>query len=145
MAKTINLKFDGMGKDELRSACKAAGITGYGKLSNLQMRDALKAAYAEPAAQDVVSETAPSPKPAKVAKQPKAPAELKDQQNGIARPGAGTACRKVWNALDVLHVEGNATAANVLKELPDINPATARTQYQRWRQFNGVQRAPLAA
>lgn len=42
--KTVS--FNEMGKDELRSACKAAGIKGYGKLSNLQMREALENAYA---------------------------------------------------------------------------------------------------
>ncbi len=105
----------------------------------------------KPVKQAVVS-TAPAAEPtaaptveSKPAKAPKAPAAPKDQQNGVTRPGAGTACRKVWNALDVLHVEGNATAANAMQKLPDINPATVRTQTQRWRQFNGIQRAPQAA
>lgn len=60
-------KFDSMGKEDLRAACRQAGIS-YGKLNNDGMRAALKAKYEapveetktdEPAAEAVVTEEAP--------------------------------------------------------------------------------------
>jgi len=37
--------FDAMGKEELRAACKAERVKGWGKMNNTQMRDALTALY----------------------------------------------------------------------------------------------------
>jgi len=143
MAKTINLNFDSMGKDELRSACKAAGVTGYGKLSNLQMRDALKAAYAEPqvAPQDVVSEaTAAEPAPAKPTKSPKPAAPARNSRNGVTQPAEGTSCRAVWDAIDTLIKQGKKITLEAVRELAGdkMADATIRTQRQRHKAFHGL-------
>lgn len=42
-------QMDKMGKEELRAACKAAGIKGYGKWNNTQMREALETLFANQA------------------------------------------------------------------------------------------------
>jgi hypothetical protein len=39
--------FDNMGKEELRAACKAGAVKGWGKMNNTQMREALAAKQAE--------------------------------------------------------------------------------------------------
>lgn len=39
--------FDNMGKEELRAACKAAAVKGWGKMNNTQMREALNAKQAD--------------------------------------------------------------------------------------------------
>lgn len=53
----------------------------------------------------------------------------------IVRPKDGTACAKIWAMCD--KHKGNRQA--VLKECAQrkINPATAVTQYSRWREFTG--------
>jgi hypothetical protein len=77
---------------------------------------------------DIQSTT--KPKAAKA----EAPAKVAlEQRNGITRPGAATICGKVWAFLDA---NKGATAAAVIEGIKDINPATARTQAQRYKQFN---------
>jgi hypothetical protein len=136
MAKTINLNFDSMGKDELRSACKAAGVTGYGKLSNLQMRDALKAAYAEPQVgpQDVLTDSAAKSALAKPAA-PKRPSK-----NGISQPAEGTSCRAVWDAIDTLIAQDKKITLEAVRELAGdkMADATIRTQRQRHKTYHGL-------
>lgn len=81
----------------------------------------------------------PVAKPA--AKQAQAPAPTKVQQNGITRPGEGTICAKVWATLDKLRAKGEeTTATGAMDLLKDINPATVRTQTQRWREYHGITR-----
>jgi hypothetical protein len=57
--------FENMNKDQLRAACRTAGIV-YGKMNNTQMRDALVAAQPKPASTHVVH-AGPEVKPALVA------------------------------------------------------------------------------
>lgn len=61
----------------------------------------------------------------------------KDIKNGITRPKEGSTTRKVWDIADRL----GADRAAVLKEAAkrNINPATATTQYGKWRKYNGME------
>jgi hypothetical protein len=140
--KTVSI--DDMGKDDLRKACKAAQIS-YGKLSNLQMRDALKVAWARttiPASAEALVTTppaaeAPAAVPAeKSAKPARVPAE---SRGGVTRPKAGSICASIWEACDELIAAGTEITFAALKEkLPKVNDATLRTQKQRHRVFTGA-------
>jgi hypothetical protein len=183
-------KFDTMGKDALRAACRQAGIA-YGKLNNDGMRAALAAkdtenfidppAATEPvvvelkvdAQEEVKSEPAQAPqvddsKSAEgtvaraledaVAKAtgPRtvttgtvvAPKSLKiekgrDESNGVRRPSAGSICRAIWDALDTKRtaLEGASPTFEHVRELMKArnwSRNTAFTQFQRWKQFNGI-------
>lgn len=126
------VSIDDMGKDQLRAACKAAGITGYGKLSNLQMREALKAAQPAEELAPVVTTPAEAPAAAAPADEPKeekpAPA-VKDSRNNITRPKAGSICAQVWDACDAILASGQkVTFAGIKERLPTVNDSTARTQ-----------------
>lgn len=71
-------------------------------------------------------------------------AKSKTKKLEISRPKDGTACAKVWAIAD----KYKGDRAKTLKEAAQrkINPATASTQYGRWRVFNGiVGRKPAAA
>jgi hypothetical protein len=70
-------------------------------------------------------------KPAKVKAAPAKVAH--EQRNDVTRPGAATLCGSVWAFLDA---NKGATAANVIEGIKDINPATARTQAQRYKKFH---------
>lgn len=62
------------------------------------------------------------------------------EQNGVRRPKSDTVIGKVWELLDAASAKKQAPAAlaDVKDTATDINPATLRTQYARWRKFNGV-------
>lgn len=82
--------------------------------------------------------TVSKPKAAKVAKvktaKAAAPAKVeREVRNGITRPGAATICGSVWAFLDS---NKDAKAVDVIAGIKDINEATARTQFQRHKQFN---------
>lgn len=71
-----------------------------------------------------------------------APKPAKMQQHGVTRPGAETLCGKVWATADAisLAIHGICSIA-LLKEHADIkgiNDHTVKTQYAKWRQYNGV-------
>ena len=76
----------------------------------------------------------------------KAPKVAKIEQNGVSRPGAGTATEKVWLIADQISAANSAPAArgDVLKaaEAAGINVTTAATQYGKWTKFHGVKAAP---
>lgn len=80
---------------------------------------------------------AAAPKKEKAVKAPKI------EQNGISRPGAGTATGKVWEIADsISQATGKpASRKSVLEDAQaaGINPATAATQYGRWRKFHGLE------
>lgn len=63
-------------------------------------------------------------------------------QNGISRPGLDTKTGTVWRIADEITAKkGAAAGIGDLKAHPDLrnfNDHTIRTQYARWRQFNGV-------
>lgn len=70
----------------------------------------------------------------------------KIEQNGVSRPGAGTATARIWEIADAQSAAKNAptSRAEVLKaaEAEGINVTTAATQFGRWCKFNGVKAAP---
>jgi hypothetical protein len=61
----------------------------------------------------------------------------KDQRNGITRPGAGTACRAIWDLLDQLKADGKELTFATLRAGidPKVADATLRTQRQRWNHY----------
>jgi hypothetical protein len=79
----------------------------------------------------------------------KAPKADKLQSNGITRPGPGTITGKVWAAADAITAQQNGVVAAIasVKAHPlthNINDHTIKTQYSRWRQYNGVKgRLPM--
>lgn len=109
---------------------------------------------ANPAAAAVTEATAAAPVPAGPTKEEKAAAKAAKaaeakvareaakgpEQNGIRRPKAGTVIGNVWAILDAASAKKQAPAAlaDVKEDAKDINGATLRTQYARWRKFNGV-------
>lgn len=115
-----------------------------------------KAAAGTPANPATDETTAAAPVAAKPTKEEKAAAkaakavEVKaakeaakgPEQNGIRRPKDGTVIGKVWAILDNASgaKQAPATLADVKAEAEaaEINPATLRTQYARWRKHNGV-------
>lgn len=66
----------------------------------------------------------------------------REEQNGVKRPSAGTTCAKVWDALDAKAKETgcvpNSEFVRTYGTENSINEYTMRTQYARWRTFNGV-------
>jgi hypothetical protein len=72
----------------------------------------------------------------------KAPRANRIMQNNVTRPSPDSLCGKIWAAADKLSSEpGHFATIAVLKELPEIkgiNDHTVKTQYARWRSFNGV-------
>jgi membrane protein involved in colicin uptake len=61
-------------------------------------------------------------------------------QNDITRPKAGTITGKLWDTFDTLSRETGlpATIGDAMKRSEGTAEATVRTQYARWRKFNGV-------
>lgn len=66
----------------------------------------------------------------------------KTQQNGITRPNATSLCGQIWQICDELTRDcGEIATVKMLKqqpELQDVNDHTIKTQYARWRKFNGI-------
>lgn len=144
-------KFANMGKVELRTACKAAGVKGYGNMTNDGMRAALEAAA--PVAAPAVQTNIPAPtaiekgaaSELKVRKAPKKATERKVRAaaNGVTQPSSGTICGAIWAALDAKRtaLKGETPTFEHLRELAKDagwQKNTAMTQYQRWKQFNGL-------
>ena len=80
--------------------------------------------------------------------QPKKPAEKigktveqnRPEQNGLKRPSAGSTCAIIWDTCDRItnETEHTCTSAELFNALQGYNECTLRTQYARWRQFNGI-------
>ena len=83
---------------------------------------------------------------APAATEEKAPKAAKIEQNGVARPGAGTTTERIWVIADQISSAAGAPASrgDVLKqaETEGINVTTAATQYGKWTKFHGVKAAP---
>lgn len=78
----------------------------------------------------------------------RAPAEPKvdrnrPENNGVKRPSDGTICAHIWSLATQITAEKTAPAIATLSEVINaaetvgVNKYTARTQYARWRVFNG--------
>jgi hypothetical protein len=126
-------KFTEMGKDQLRAACKVAGIS-YSKLNNDGMREALRTAEGNTSEEGAQAQKqTPAADPAPVApKQPSKPAPKqpekaadrhtgtglkiekdREERNGVKRPSAGGKCREIWDYLDdVYQGDGTGTAGS---------------------------------
>jgi len=78
-----------------------------------------------------------------------AAAAIKDTQNGVTRPKAGTKTCRIWEIADSLSAQEGAPVARkkVLEAAmaEDINAATAATQYGRWRKYHGLGAKPKGA
>lgn len=64
------------------------------------------------------------------------PAADRVEKNGAVQPKEGTDCRKVWDLATKIGPDRAAVLEAAGKA--NINPATASTQFARWRQFNGI-------
>lgn len=62
------------------------------------------------------------------------------EQNGLKRPSKGSTCCIIWDTCDQITSEKAATctSAELFNALQGYNDCTLRTQYARWRQFNGI-------
>lgn len=76
-------------------------------------------------------------------KQAKAPRGDKQQQNGITRPAENTKCGLIWGLADKISHDQDGHPASIAQlkatnELKQMNDHTLKTQYARWRAYNGV-------
>lgn len=66
----------------------------------------------------------------------------KVQQNNVTRPAENTTCGKIWATADAISLATHGVCPiAALKEHADIksiNDHTVKTQYAKWRQFNGI-------
>ena len=61
------------------------------------------------------------------------------EQNGLKRPSKGSTCCIIWDTCDKITTpDHTCTSAELFNALQGYNECTLRTQYARWRQFNGV-------
>ncbi len=72
---------------------------------------------------------------------PKVEKPKRETANGVPHPGKGTTTGRVWEISDALTKKRSGKPAlrkDVLASCEDekINPATAATQYGRWRKFH---------
>ena len=77
---------------------------------------------------------------AKAAKEAAKESAKQPSQNGVTRPKAGTTTGNAWDIFDALSRETGAPAVigDAIKRAPGMAEATVRTQYAKWRKFNGV-------
>ena len=137
-----------MTKDELRNACKAAGIA-YGKLNNDAMRAALNAAAPQPEPEYLEHDDRPEDDNIPGSYPDIVPFHNsgtkieanRETRNGVTRPSAGGKCRAVWDALDGLAAAATKPTAAQVRELAAAHgwdKTTAMVQFYRWRKFSGV-------
>jgi hypothetical protein len=70
----------------------------------------------------------------------KLPKVARDTNKGITRPSPGTITRRVWDAADEISAKlaTSAPISLVKAVLPMVNDHTVKTQYARWRLYNGI-------
>ena len=114
-------------------------------------KEAVKAAAAEKAAEKAAAkaqrdadraEKAVAKAKEKAAKEAERVANIMPEKNGIRRPRPGTICGKVWETADsITEEQGSPVAIKTLSAhtgVAAVNDATLKTQYARWREFNGI-------
>lgn len=155
-----------LNKEGLRAACKFNGVS-YSKLNNDGMRDALLAHVAKVTPVAVVKAAPVAITKAQDVEQQVAAAEIvppvterettmgvvvkpkslkiekgREKSNGVSRPSTGSICRGIWDQLDAARAKTKATPTfELLRDLMKQygwSRNTAMTQFQRWKQFNGV-------
>lgn len=64
----------------------------------------------------------------------------REERNGLKRPSKGSTCEIIWRTCDqITETKGSScTSGELFQALPGYNDCTLRTQYARWRQFNGI-------
>lgn len=64
----------------------------------------------------------------------------REERNGIKRPSKGSMCSIIWDTADKITAESGktCTSADLHNALQGYNDFTLRTQYARWRAFNGI-------
>lgn len=63
----------------------------------------------------------------------------REEQNGLKRPSKGSTCALIWDTCDRISAEGaTCTSAQLFAACNGLNDCTLRTQYARWRAFNGI-------
>lgn len=63
----------------------------------------------------------------------------REEQNGLKRPSKGSTCALIWDTCDRISAEGTTcTSAQLFAACNGLNDCTLRTQYARWRAFNGI-------
>lgn len=133
--KPNQLETDTMKKSDIIGRLAAAGIEHDPASTVAVLKEQLKAIPAAAPAE------APAAAPAAAA--------VKDSKNGVTRPAAATKTGRVWELCD--HYARETGSPDVRKavlaqaETEGVNKATAVTQYGRWRTYNGLSRASLAA
>ena len=128
-----------MNKVQLRAACKAAGITGYGNMSNDAMRGALAAVA--PALQPAAAPApAASLAAAPVVRAPAAPSARREDKNGVTRPLPGGKCAAVWELQDEM---GNLPATELRPR--DLRLRFALAHDRHFTELRGVDGAPAGA
>lgn len=79
---------------------------------------------------------------AKAAKIAEKEASRMPEQNGVRRPKPDTLCGQAWAIFDEVsaHTGAPATIGESLEiaRTKELNEANVRTEYARWRKFNGV-------
>lgn len=79
---------------------------------------------------------------AKVKREEEKAANAQPQQNGITRPRPDTACGQCWALFDAMSAKMGAPVpvayALQAAESKGLNKDTAKTQYARWKTFNGI-------
>lgn len=79
---------------------------------------------------------------AKAKREAEKAANAQPQQNGITRPRPETACGQAWALFDAMSakMQGPVPVAYALQgaEAKGLNKDTAKTQYARWKSFNGI-------
>lgn len=133
--------FDNMGKEELRAACKAAQVKGWGKMNNTQMRDALKAGQAAMGIPETVKQTeapvnepAPAAEPAPVAEVAAAPEQL-PKEDSKREPTPEYLATLGPNGIDGICPHCGAHESNGFADhqhIADANPAGARTMVREY-------------
>lgn len=161
-----------MNKGELRAACKASGVKygtmnnegmraalmakqleqgigpvgGDGRPTSVEAPKpvAAKPAPAAPVVETPVVDASPREKVTGTVVKPKSLKieKVRDANNGVTRPSAGSICRAIWDQLDSKRAADKAVPSfeNLRDMMKQFNWSrnTAMTQYQRWKQFNGV-------
>lgn len=76
----------------------------------------------------------------KAAKPAKIPRIKAEQKNGVSRPSVSSICGLIWSACDQITAKLGSPAPIILVKaaMPNENDHTVKTQYARWRQFNGI-------
>ena len=85
----------------------------------------------------------------KAAEKPKKEKVLLEKRNGATKPKSGTSTGRIWDIADAISAkDGKPAPRKAVMEAAtaeSINPATAATQYGRWRKFHGLGKEAVEA